>query len=430
MSDSQPRLTAYGASWCVDCRRAKKFLDSHKIPYRWVDLGENPGAADIVRKHNDGRQVIPTLVFDDGSVLVEPNDAELAAKLGVTELKAVSPPETTRRVIIIGSGPAGYTAALYAARADLQPLVYAGYQQGGQLMLTTDVENYPGFQEGIAGPALMGDFRAQAERFGAEIRDRDVTEVDFTSRPYKVIAGEETEYAESVIVATGASAKWLGVPGEDTYRGYGVSSCATCDGFFFRGKRIAVVGGGDVAMEEAVFLSRFASELTVIHRRDTLRASKAMQQRAFDNPKLKFVWDTVVEEVLGEENRETHTAKVTGIRVRNLKSEETSILETDAVFVAIGHQPNTSIFQGKLPLDERDYAVAADPESTETTVPGIFVAGDVRDFRYRQAVTAAGDGCKAAMDAERWLEEHGVKVDYSAEVYVMAEELAEKRLEA
>jgi thioredoxin reductase (NADPH) len=337
-----------------------------------------------------------------------------------------------RDLIIIGSGPAGYTAALYAARANLRPLVYAGYQNGGQLMLTTDVENYPGFPEGILGPELMMQMRAQAERFGAEMRDRDVTEVDFSRHPFKVISqvtsgdaidparGDEVEYARAVIVATGASARWLGVPGEELYRGRGVSSCATCDGAFFRGKHMVVVGGGDVAMEEATFLTRFASGVTVIHRRDTLRASKAMQERAFKNPKIDFVWDTVVEEILGETHPQTGQPHVTGVRTRNVKTGEERVLPTDAVFVAIGHQPNTAIFAGQIPLDERGYAHAVDPEGTATEVEGVFVAGDVRDYRYRQAVTAAGDGCKAAMDAEKWLEAHGVHVDHEGEVYFLA----------
>jgi thioredoxin reductase (NADPH) len=284
-------------------------------------------------------------------------------------------------------------------------------------MLTTDVENYPGFTDGIMGPALMTEMRAQAERFGAEMRDRDVTAVDFSQRPFTVISEDEVERAQAVIVATGAAAKWLGVPGEEEFRGYGVSSCATCDGFFFRGRRITVVGGGDVAMEEAIFLSRFASELTVIHRRDTLRASKTMQQRARKNPKIRFIFDTVVDEVLGENDPETGIGRVTGLKVRNVKTEETDTIGTDALFVAIGHQPNTSIFTGQIPLDEHGYALTRDAEGTATEIEGIFVAGDVRDHRYRQAVTAAGDGAKAAMDAERWLEEQGVAVEHTGETY-------------
>ncbi|HEX6507036.1 MAG TPA: thioredoxin-disulfide reductase [Chloroflexota bacterium] len=328
---------------------------------------------------------------------------------------------TTRNLIIIGSGPSGYTAALYAARANLHPIVYAGYQHGGQLMLTTDVENYPGYTDGIMGPALMAEMRGQAERFGAEMRDRDVTEVDFSQRPFRVVAEDEVEYAHAVIVSTGAAAKWLNIPGEEKYRGYGVSSCATCDGFFFRGKRIVVAGGGDVAMEEAIFLSRFASELTVIHRRDTLRASKTMQQRALANPKIHFLFDTVVDEVVGETDPETLISKVTGLRIHNVKTGEEQIFGTDALFVAIGHQPNTGIFAGKLPLDDRGYAITLDGEGTATEIEGVFVAGDVRDHRYRQAVTAAGDGAKAAIDAERWLEEQGVEVEHSGETYPQVE---------
>jgi thioredoxin reductase (NADPH) len=416
MTTTPSSATIYGASWCSDCRRTKAFLDEHGLQYDWIDLEKHPEAGEIVERYNGGKRVIPTLVFADGSTLSQPSNAELAAKLGVPD-SGQSPQEKVRKLIIIGSGPSGYTAALYAARASLRPLLYAGYQHGGQLMLTTEVENYPGFEHGIVGPQLMTEMRAQAERFGAEIRDRDVTAVDFSRRPFKVVSEDEQEYAEAVIVSTGAQAKWLGVKGEEYFRGYGVSSCATCDGFFFRGKKIAVVGGGDVAMEEAIFLSRFASELTVIHRRDTLRASKTMQQRAFANEKIRFIWDTVVEEVLGETDAETGVHRVTGLRLRNVKTGEESTLPTDAMFVAIGHQPNTAIFRDQIPLDEHDYAVAADPEGTATSIDGVFVAGDVRDHRYRQAVTAAGDGCKAAMDAERWLEEHGVSVDLTGETY-------------
>ena len=417
MTTSTPTITGYGASWCADCRRVRAFLDQHHVPYTWTDLEEHPEAQEVVERYNDGKRSIPTIVLGDGSVLSEPSNAELATKLGLPLVAEPDADEKVRKLIIIGSGPAGYTAALYAARASLRPLVYTGYVHGGQLTLTTDVENYPGFQDGIMGPALMAEMRAQAERFGAEMRDRDVSAVDFSRRPFRVVSEGEEEYAEAVIVATGASAKWLGIPGEEQYRGFGVSSCATCDGFFFRGKRIVVVGGGDVAMEEAIFLSRFASELTVIHRRDTLRASKAMQQRALANPKIRFVYDTVVDEVLGETDAATGTSRVTGVQVRNVKTGQQEIQGTDAMFVAIGHQPNTAIFQGQLPLDEREYALSVDPAGTATAVDGVFVAGDVRDHRYRQAVTAAGDGCKAAMDAERWLEEHGVSVDHTGEVY-------------
>lgn len=314
--------------------------------------------------------------------------------------------DETRRLVIIGSGPAGYTAAIYAARANLRPLVYAGYAWGGQLALTTDVDNYPGFPDGIQGPSLMDNLRAQAERFGAEMRDRDVTEVDFSRHPFTIVADDEKVQAYAAIISTGASALWLDVPGEETYRGYGVSGCATCDGPFFRDRRIIVIGGGDVALEEAIFLTRFASSVTVIHRRDTLRASKAMQKRAFDNDKIQFVWDTVVEEILGETHPQSGR-RVTGVRVRNVKTNEERSIEAEGVFVAIGHRPNTQIFQNQIPLDERGYAVTLDAGTPATSIPGLFVAGDVRDHHYRQAITAAGDGAKAAIDAERWLEENG-----------------------
>ena len=308
----------------------------------------------------------------------------------------------THKLIIIGSGPAGYTAALYAARANLQPLVFAGSLSGGQLMLTTEVENYPGFPKGIMGPELMDQFREQAERFGATVLWEDVTRVDFSQRPLLVASEDQEYFAHSVIIATGASAQWLGLESETRLRGYGVSSCATCDGAFFRNKEIAVVGGGDTAMEEATFLTRFASKVTVVHRRDHLRASKTMQARAISNPKICFAWDSAVEEVLGEKS-------VTVLQVRNLKTAEVSTLPVSAMFVAIGHHPNTELFQGQITMDDHGYITVL--ENTFTNVPGVFAAGDVHDTRYRQAITAAGDGCKAALDAEKYLEEHGLGVE-------------------
>jgi thioredoxin reductase (NADPH) len=306
------------------------------------------------------------------------------------------------RVIIIGSGPAGLTAAVYAARANLRPLVLAGGLYGGQLMLTTDVENYPGFPEGILGPELMMKFREQAERFGARIENVDVTSVDFTTRPLVVQTDDARHESKTVIVATGASARWLEIPGEERLRGRGVSSCATCDGAFFREKRIVVVGGGDSALEEALFLTRFGSRVTVVHRRDRLRASKIMADRAHAHPKVDFIWNAAVEEVIGD----TH---VTGLRLRDLADDSTFTIEADALFVAIGHTPNTAVFAGKLDLDERGYIVS--PDGTATNVEGVFVAGDVNDQRYRQAVTAAGAGCRAAMDVEKYLEALEFKVD-------------------
>ena len=303
-----------------------------------------------------------------------------------------------RNVVIIGSGPAGYTAALYAARANLKPLVLKGIEAGGQLMLTTDVENYPGFPEGILGPELMEVMEKQAARFEAEMLHQAATKVDLSQRPFGVWSGDEEFRARAVIVATGASAKMLGVPGEDVLLGHGVSTCATCDGFFFRGQELVVVGGGDSAMEEALFLTRFATKVTVIHRRDELRASKIMQDRAFANEKIDFVWDSEVKEVLGN-------GQVTGIRIRNRKTDDVADMETGGVFVAIGHVPNTQVFDGQLDMTE-GYIVVQEP-TTKTSVEGVFAAGDVVDFVYRQAVTAAGMGCKAAMDAERFLEAEG-----------------------
>ncbi len=305
------------------------------------------------------------------------------------------PAPTHAKVVIIGSGPAGLTAAVYAARANLAPLVFAGHMYGGQLMLTTEVENYPGFPDGIMGPELMEAFRAQAERFGSVIHNVDVTEVDFAKRPFVVRTAEDEYTADSVIVATGASARWLNIPGEARLRGRGVSTCATCDGAFFRQKHIVVVGGGDSAMEEALFLTRFGSKVTVIHRRDALRASKIMADRALSHEKIAFVWNTAVEEVLGED-------ATAALKLKNLVTGEESVLDADALFIAIGHNPNTAIFRGQLDLDAAGYIVSED--GVRTNVEGVFVAGDVYDVRYKQAVTAAGSGCRAAIDVEKYLE--------------------------
>jgi len=298
-------------------------------------------------------------------------------------------------VIIIGSGPAGFTAAVYAGRARLETLVIAGSLWGGQLMLTTEVENFPGFEEGILGPDLMDKMRKQAERFGAEVLFEETTEVDFSSKPFKVKAGDRTFGGRSVIIATGASTRWLGLESESRLRGRGVSSCAVCDAAFFKDKKTVVVGGGDAALEEALALAKFAQEVVVIHRRDELRATKILQERAFKNNKISFLWDTVVQEILGKE-------KVESVRLKNVKTGVESELATDAVFIAIGHKPNTDIFRGKIDLDDRGYIVVHD--ETKTSVEGVFVAGDAGDHRYRQAVTAAGAGCKAALDAEEYLE--------------------------
>ncbi len=316
--------------------------------------------------------------------------------------------DAINKVTIIGSGPAGYTAAIYAARANLAPVVFAGGPAeedpqrvpGGQLMITNDVENYPGFPEAITGPELMERFKKQAERFGTEIYLENVTKVDFASRPFHIQGESRQCRSETVIIATGATAMWLGVKGEDDFKNRGVSACATCDGFFFKGQDVVVVGGGDTAMEEATFLAKLVRHVTVVHRRDTLRASKIMQERAFKNPKIDFVWNSVVLEIVGDEKG------VGGVLVENLKSYERRLVPATGFFVAIGHRPNTELFKGALKLNAAGYLETI-PGTSRTNLPGVFACGDVQDHYYRQAVTAAGTGCMAAMDAERWLTEQG-----------------------
>ncbi|MEB3300136.1 MAG: thioredoxin-disulfide reductase [Candidatus Sericytochromatia bacterium] len=300
-----------------------------------------------------------------------------------------------REVIIIGSGPAGYTAGVYAARANLSPLLFEGEQPGGQLMITSDVENYPGFRDPVTGPHLMAEMRAQAERVGCDIRTEQVTHVELGARPYKVTTAGGTWTADALILCTGASARWLGLPSEQTLMGRGVSACATCDGFFFRNKDVVVVGGGDTAMEEALYLAKMCASVTVVHRRDSLRASRIMQERALKHPRLRFVWNSVVEEIQGED-------KVVGVRLRDIVKDVTQEVPCDGVFVAIGHQPNTALFAPWLEMDENGY-LKTQPGSTRTNLPGVFAAGDVQDHVYRQAITAAGTGCMAALDTERWL---------------------------
>jgi thioredoxin reductase (NADPH) len=339
----------------------------------------------------------PTIsILDDGST----HDADsLAPRTAGGNGAASEPGSNHSHMVIVGSGPAGLTAAIYAARANLNPIVIGGYAPGGQLMITSDVENYPGFPDGIQGPELMDLFRKQAERFGTRIVDVDLERVDFSARPFHLWAGGVEYTGDSVVIATGASAIWLGLENETRLRGRGVSACATCDGFFFRGKKVAVVGGGDTALEEATFLTRFATDVQMILRRDQFRGSKIMQQRAADNPKIGVRRNQEVVDVLGDE-------VVNGIRLRDTETGEETEIEADGLFMAIGYKPNTDVFRDWLEVDHRGYLVVND--ETHSKVDGVFIAGDVHDHRYRQAVTAAGDGCKAAIDAERWLESQGI----------------------
>jgi thioredoxin reductase (NADPH) len=355
-----------------------------------IDFSGDGGGTSEPVSINFGAPAAPAAASDPAATIPAPGGPRTDAQHGG---------RTESKVIIIGSGPAGLTAAIYAARANLEPIVLAGSAPGGQLMITSDVENYPGFPDGIQGPELMAAFRDQAERFGTRIVDVDIDRVDFSTRPFRIWA-RGTEYrGEAVIVATGASALWLGLESETRLRGRGVSACATCDGFFFRDKEIAVVGGGDTALEEATFLTRFASKVHLLHRRDAFRGSKIMIDRAVANPKIAIRLNTAVDEVLGD-------AKVSGLRLRDTQTGETDELDMEGLFIAIGYRPNTEAFRDWLDVDDKGYLVVHD--ETGSKIDGVFIAGDVHDHRYRQAVTAAADGCKAAIDAERWLESQGI----------------------
>jgi thioredoxin reductase (NADPH) len=397
------QIVMYTKSWCPYCDRAKSLLSQKGQTWQEIDVEAQPEKRDEMISRA-GRTTVPQIFigdvhvggFDDLAALERAG--KLDALLG-TGKRAERPAERVK-LVIIGSGPAGYTAAIYAGRAELAPVMLAGLQFGGQLMLTTEVENYPGFPEGISGPEMMERFQKQAERFGTRILQEDAMRIDFSKRPFRVESESAAFLADAVIVATGASAKWIGLPSEQAFMNRGVSACATCDGALFRGKPIAVVGGGDTAMEEALFLTRYASpKVTVIHRRDELRASKIMRERALKHDKIEFLWDSAVEEVLGGDY-------VTGLRVRNLKTGALSELKTEALFVAIGHKPNTELFRDVLEMDDVGY-LKVERGSSRTNVEGVFACGDAMDPTYRQAVTAAGTGCMAAIDAERWLAEHG-----------------------
>jgi thioredoxin reductase (NADPH) len=396
-------IVMYSKPDCPYCRMAKQLLRHKQQEWTEVDVEADPAHRDEMIERT-GRRTVPQIFIDDRHV---GDFEELAALEDAGELDAllerdhVEAAVEHRRIVIVGSGPAGYTAATYAARAEFEPVVVAGLQSGGQLMLTTDVENYPGFPEGVTGPELMQLFQKQAQRFGAHVVPEDATEIDLARRPFRIRTAERSFTADALILATGASANWLGLESETRLQNKGVSACATCDGALFRGKPMAVVGGGDTAIEEALFLTRFATQVTLIHRRDELRASKIMQERARANDKVEFLWNSVVEEVLGDDF-------VTGVRVRDTQTSETREVPVEALFVAIGHRPNTDLVRGQLALDPVGY-IKVEPGTTRTSVEGVFASGDAMDPVYRQAITAAGTGCMAAIDAERWLAAQGIE---------------------
>jgi thioredoxin reductase (NADPH) len=388
-------ITVYGAPWCPDCKRSKQFLLEQRIAFDWVDIDENPDGARFVQERNNGAQIIPTIVFGDGSTLVEPSNAELAAKLGL----ATTGKRHFYDLIVVGSGPAGYTAALYSARANLEPLVIEGFAWGGLLQQTTDVENYPGFPEGLMGPEMMQLFRDQAQRFGARLVTDDATgfELSQDGGLHKVFVGDQVHLARAVILAMGAEHRKLSVPGEAELGGRGVSYCATCDAAFFRAAPTIVVGGGDSAMEEAMFLAKFASTVAIVHRRDEFRASKIMLERARAIPNLEWVTPYVVEAFLPGQDGSLATA-----RLRHTVNGSTRELPISGAFIAIGHEPQSQLVQGQVETDAAGYVITKG-RSTLTGIPGVFAAGDLVDHTYRQAVTAAGSGCEAALDAEWYL---------------------------
>jgi thioredoxin reductase (NADPH) len=395
-------IVMYTKTVCPYCDRAKALLKSKGVSWSEINLDNHPEQREKMVQMSEGRRTVPQ-VFVNGVGLGGSDDIhalDREGKLdGILGLNGKGPHTGEHhRVVILGSGPAGLTAAIYAARANLKPVIVSGNEPGGQLTITTEVENYPGYADGIQGPEMMEHFHRQAERFGTQFKSGNVAKVDLSKRPFTLtLESEDTLTCDALIVSTGASARWLGLPSETKLRNRGVSACATCDGFFFRGKPLAVVGGGDTAMEEAMYLTNFATKVTVVHRRNKLRASMAMQERAKKNPKIDFAWDVDVEEVLGDEK-----AGVKGLRLKNVKSGKESTLNVDGVFIAIGHVPNTQLFKGLLDMNDLGY-IQVKPGTTYTNIEGVFAAGDAADHVYRQAVTAAGTGCMAAIDAERWL---------------------------
>jgi thioredoxin reductase (NADPH) len=396
-------IVLYSRQSCPYCTLAKSLLTAKGQTWTEIDIETQAGKREEMIERTKRRTVPQIFIdgrhvggFDDLKALDD--KGELDPLLGRKTATATG--AERKRIVIVGSGPAGYTAAIYAARAELEPVVIAGIQFGGQLMLTTEVENYPGFPDGVTGPELMEMFQKQAERFGTRVIMEDALRIDTSKRPFRVETAEHKFDAEALILAMGASAKWLGIESETKLQNKGVSACATCDGALFRGKPMAVVGGGDTALEEALFLTRFATKVTLIHRREELRASKIMQERARANPKIEFAWNSAVDEILGDEF-------VTGVRLRDLKTDAKRTLPVEAIFIAIGHQPNTSLVKDQIKVDPVGY-IQVEKGTTRTSVEGVFACGDAMDPTYRQAVTAAGTGCMAAIDAERWLAEHGI----------------------
>ncbi len=394
-----PDIVIYTLDDCPYCKKAKELIKAKGVSFKELNI-TNDDALEEEMKKRSGRTTLPQIFidgrhiggFDDLSAL--DSKGELDKLLGIKSKKGA---QKSTRLLIIGSGPAGLTAAIYAARGNLNPLVLSGREPGGQLTTTTEVENYPGFVDGVMGPDLVETMRKQAERFGAEFLSKEMTDIDINSGPFVVTAEDTTVKADAVIIASGASARLLGLESEKELMGHGVSTCATCDAFFYREKEVAVVGGGDSALEEALVLTKFAKKVHLIHRRDKLRASKIMQDKAQSNDKISFVWDCVVDDITGDKQ-----SGVTSVKVKNVKDDSISGLKCDGIFIAIGHIPNTSVWKGKIELDKAGYVITEN--GTHTSVKGIFAAGDVQDHTYRQAVTAAGSGCMAALDAERFLE--------------------------
>ncbi|PCI23127.1 MAG: thioredoxin-disulfide reductase [SAR324 cluster bacterium] len=392
----------YSKDYCPYCDKAKELLKSKGVAYEEIRIDLEVEQKDIMIERSGGRRTVPQIFIEDFHVGGCDELFELDAQGKLDDLLELEKKENKaehRKVIIMGSGPAGYTAAIYAARANLAPTIISGPQKGGQLTTTTDVDNFPGFSDGVDGNELMTSMEKQAKRFGTEIIFGEITKVDLSQKPFKLYEGEKLFTCDALIISTGASARYLGLGSESKYKNRGVSACATCDGFFFKGQKVAVVGGGDTALEEATYLTNFCEKVFLIHRRDEFRASKAMQERAAKNEKIEILWDSAVDEVLGDDKQ-----GMTDLRVRNLKTGETKEIGAKGLFVAIGHTPNTTLFKDSLEMDENNY-LRPEGDSSRMNVPGVFACGDVMDSTYRQAITAAGSGCKAAMDAERWLGE-------------------------